>query len=295
MSRLRWLLGVGVVLVVLGMPEAASAQPGGSHLGGNIKFNSGQDVQPIFEGWTKNPDGSFAMHFAYLNRNHVEELSVPIGPDNRIEPGGPDRGQPTYFYPRFNRDAFTVTVPSDWGKKELIWMVTVRGQSEKAVAWLQPEWEIDPAPRGRDENVKNAPPTMTVDGDQSRVTLPAPLTLTATVSDDGLPEPPKRGAGPAPRRPPTFQPPPGSPPDPVNVPAVERKRAVARGLTVSWFVWRGPAAVVFDPEFTEVKEKTGRVAVKATFTKPGTYVLRARADDTWESTTRDISLTVSAP
>ena len=38
-------------------------------------------------------------HFlvGYLNRNTTQELDVPIGPNNRIEPGGPDLGQPTHF------------------------------------------------------------------------------------------------------------------------------------------------------------------------------------------------------
>ena len=85
---------------------------------GNIKYNSGQTVQPIFEGWTKNADGSFNLFFGYLNRNHVQELSVPVGPENQVEPAGPDRGQPTYFYPRFNRQLFSVTVPANFGQKE---------------------------------------------------------------------------------------------------------------------------------------------------------------------------------
>jgi hypothetical protein len=296
MSRLPWIIGAGLVVIVLGTADGAIAQPGGRYLGGNIKFNSGQNIQPVFEGWTKNPDGGFVMYFGYLNRNHVEELSVPIGPDNSVEPGGPDRAQPTYFYPRFNRRVFTVTVPNDWGKKEVIWTVTVRGRTEKAVAWLQPEWEIDVSPRGSDSKIKNEPPTITVDGAQSRITLPAPLTLTATVSDDGLPAPAKPRGGGASQGVPTFRVPPNSPTEPVNVPSVEIKPRARgnRGLTLTWFVWRGPAAVVFEPDISDVKDG-GKVSVTATFTKPGEYVLRARANDSAASTTRDVTVTVSAP
>ena len=43
----------------------------------HIRFNSGQDVVPIYEGWERVPDGSFNMVFGYLNRNHVEELAIP--------------------------------------------------------------------------------------------------------------------------------------------------------------------------------------------------------------------------
>jgi hypothetical protein len=30
-----------------------------------LKFNSGQSVQPAYEGWTRNPDGSRSMWFGY--------------------------------------------------------------------------------------------------------------------------------------------------------------------------------------------------------------------------------------
>jgi hypothetical protein len=42
------------------------------------------------------------MFFGYMNSNWEEELDVPIGPDNHIDPGGPDQEQPTHFYPRRN-------------------------------------------------------------------------------------------------------------------------------------------------------------------------------------------------
>src|SRR6478609_3847198 len=71
-------------------PKNESAAPKNEgQLGGNIKYNSGQSVQPIFEGWSKNADGGYQLWFGYLNRNHVEEISVPVGANNRVEPGGP--------------------------------------------------------------------------------------------------------------------------------------------------------------------------------------------------------------
>ena len=36
------------------------------------RFNSGQDIQPIFEGWTLNDDRSYNFLFGYLNRNYME-------------------------------------------------------------------------------------------------------------------------------------------------------------------------------------------------------------------------------
>ena len=131
--RIRPLTFLAVLaLGVIGIADRAAAQPDGA-LSGNIKYNSGQTVQPIFEGWTKNADGSFNLFFGYLNRNHVQELAVPVGPENQVEPAGPDRGQPTYFYPRFNRQLFSVTVPANFGQKEVIWTLATNGRSERAV------------------------------------------------------------------------------------------------------------------------------------------------------------------
>ena len=69
------------------------------HLPWILKYNSGQNVQPIFHGWSRNPGGGFHMHFGYLNRNYVEELHVPVGAGNRFESGAADQGQPTWFRP----------------------------------------------------------------------------------------------------------------------------------------------------------------------------------------------------
>ena len=62
-----------------------------------------------------NPDGSFTLYFGYMNSNWQQEFDIPIGPANAIEPGGPDQGQPTHFYPRRNPFLFTVRVAKDLG------------------------------------------------------------------------------------------------------------------------------------------------------------------------------------
>src|SRR5215471_2135433 len=64
------------------------------------QFSSGQDVVPVYEGWLRNQDGTFTFVFGYFNRNWKEELAIPAGADNKLEPGPADRGQPTYFLPR---------------------------------------------------------------------------------------------------------------------------------------------------------------------------------------------------
>ena len=89
-----------------------------------IRHNAGQPVIPYFEGWIKKPDGTHDLVFGYFNRNFVQEFAIPAGPENRIEPFGPDGGQPTYFLPRRQRYMFRVKVPADFGKKELVWSIT---------------------------------------------------------------------------------------------------------------------------------------------------------------------------
>jgi hypothetical protein len=282
-----------LVLVACAMPGLAVAQPDGL-LSGNIKYNTGQSVQPIYEGWTKNPDGTYQFFFGYLNRNHVQELSVPVGAANQFEPGAPDRGQPTYFYTRFNRQVFSVTVPADWGKKELIWTLVSHGKTERAVAWLRPDWEI--APGGRATDAKNQPPSLSLAG-SPQVTLPATLTLTATVTDDG--QPPARpaaarGRGANANRPPAFDNSEFKSTTPVNVPQVERaaRPRVTDRLQVEWFVWRGPAAVTFTPPLVGADQ--GNAVVTAAFSEPGEYVLRARATDSQATALGDVKVVVTA-
>src|SRR5947207_2118353 len=60
----RPLMWSGPILLVLAfLPAAVLTATQGNPDSFGFKFNSGQDVQPIFEGWASNPDGSFAMYF----------------------------------------------------------------------------------------------------------------------------------------------------------------------------------------------------------------------------------------
>jgi hypothetical protein len=288
----RWPAMAVVLVLACCAARLVSAQ--GNPAPYSFKFNSGQSVQPIFEGWARNADGTFTMYFGYINRNYVETPSIPVGPDNTIEPGVPDRGQPTLFDTRIHRMAFSVSVPSDWGKKELVWTLTLRGVSEKAVAWLQPEWEIDPIYGGkaRDaESLANTPPTMMVDA-PAAVTLPDTLRLAATVTDDGLPKP--KAARPravGQETPPALKPDPDQTEIVLSLPQVEsRRRPAMQGLVVRWVVWRGPADATFTNEMVPAKD--GKAVVTATFTTPGTYVLRATATDGELRVSRDVRVKV---
>jgi hypothetical protein len=110
---------------LLAFPSAAAAQ---------IRYATGQNVVPVFEGWERNADGSFNFVFGYMNRNYEEEVDVPVGPLNAIEPAssaGPDQGQPAHFYPRRQQYVFKVQVPRDWGRRDLVWSLPSHGKTEK--------------------------------------------------------------------------------------------------------------------------------------------------------------------
>src|SRR3954463_9495838 len=109
-----------------------------SRVDGQIPYASGQNVVPVYEGWEKNPDGSFNMVFGYMNRNYEEQVEIPIGAQNMFEPGPQDRGQPAHFYQRRQEFVFKVKVPSDWGDKDLVWTLSSRGKIEKAYGSLMP-------------------------------------------------------------------------------------------------------------------------------------------------------------
>ena len=302
LKTLRWLTWPSALMLVLALPSGASAQ--GNPDPTSFKFNHGQNVVPVFEGWARNPDGTYAMWFGYFNRNYAETPVLPVGPDNKIEPGAPDRGQPTYFYTRTHRMGFSVSVPADWGKKELTWTLTVHGKTEKAVAWLQPEWEIDPLFGGKyqsPEAQKNTAPTLSLNV-PSTIAVSKPLTLTATVVDDGLPvlKPPQKIAV-GQETPPTLVAPPGQVEIPVNVPSLGETGRGGRargadpipGVIVTWQVWRGPAGATFTPALARVV-KSGDAVATARFEKPGTYVLRAKANDTHRFVEKDVTVTVTA-
>src|SRR5437762_12832806 len=103
---------------------------------------SGQSVTGAFEGWYTNPDGTYSLLMGYLNRNSRETLEIPVGPNNRIEPGGPDQGQPTTFAPRRNWGVFRIVVPKDFGTKKLTWTIVANGQTTSIPMNLNPLWVV---------------------------------------------------------------------------------------------------------------------------------------------------------
>jgi hypothetical protein len=295
LPRCLGLSGLAVGLALFGSARSFAGQE---------RFDSGQNVAPVYEGWMKEADGSFTFYFGYMNRNWVERPVVPVGAGNSFSPGPPDRGQPTFFYPRRNQFVFAVKVPPDWGAQQrLVWTLTVNGQTEQAFGWLQPEWQIDSlviaenartrSGRTPEEIYGNKPPSISIDPVRA-VNLATPLRLTASITDDGLPSvrpkrPPRTGLS-------TLS----APSAPVNLPTYRTPMPPQNDLSVLWTVYRGPADVAFEPSGFQVAtggtgKSSGKTTTTARFKQPGTYTLRATAADGLAFTSVDVTVTVTGP
>jgi hypothetical protein len=286
-------LFAGLVGLVRGQQE---------YVGNDIKFNSGQTVQPAFEGWSRNPDGSFALWFGYLNRNYEETPDVEVGPDNGFGAGGEDLGQPTHFLVRRQKTAFKVTVPADWPKdKDVVWTLKTHGTVLKAYGSLWPVWEIeslDVGTRiGREYgDPDNAAPKITSPPTPAQtVTVGTPLALTLSVTDDGLPKPANRGGAGGGR---------GGRGARGGAASVDSDVPQIRGgLRVEWVQFRGAGKVKFAPTPAPVVDADGKpnlmggtATTNVTFANPGVYILRAVAMDGQGSMSiRDIKVTVKNP
>jgi hypothetical protein len=103
----------------------------------------GEAIFPALEGWGPDKNGDTVILLGYYNRNKTQELVVPIGPDNRIEPGGPDYGQPTFFYPGRQHGVFAIKVPKDFGTQKLTWTLVANGQPSSITFWLNPPYWVN--------------------------------------------------------------------------------------------------------------------------------------------------------
>lgn len=283
--------------IVAAAAAALLLAAGAAETGGQVVYRSGQDIAPAFDGWEERSDGTFDLAFGYFNRNWDEKPFVPVGPDNNVEPGGPDLGQPTLFQPRRNRFVFRINVPADFGDRELVWTLTVNGKTNQAYASLNPGYITDPQLQQFDigdfghnnaEMRANLAPTVRVEGSLQRtVAVGAPLELAALANDDGIPpvhEAPLRLVG----------------------------RHGAWGLRVAWIVFRGSEShVTFDPHqfktYPDYRSNSpwtpgwappplpsdGRFPVTATFSQPGEYVIRVQAHDGGLKDTQDVTVTVT--
>ena len=193
MSMMKYAVGSFVGALLLGIASVAGAQ--------SLAYNSGQNVAPAYEGWEEDADGTKYFLFGYMNRNWEEELDLPVGPANSFSPGAPDQGQPTHFLPRRNIFVFRVRVPAGFtAKDELTWTLTSHGVTEHAHASLREDYKVDDVVRASEtgalgagtsspETRANKAPVVTVAQKTFTAKVGVPLSLEATVTDDGIPKP----------------------------------------------------------------------------------------------------------
>lgn len=183
------------------------------------------------------------------------------------------------------------------------------------------------------ETRANLPPVIVIEGSKARTAkVGQPLVLVAKVTDDGVPKATTEeqarnraqraraatGSGPAGAAGPgSGSAPPSSasaqPVDLWRVPPAQGSVRKSNGLHLSWIHYRGPGPVHFDPQqiktwedlrvganspwapvwFAPPMPPDGRVTTTAIFNVPGTYVLRARADDGAATTDEDVTVTVT--
>ena len=129
----------------------------------------GASVTPAYEGWYKNDDGSFSLLVGYFNRNSKEPLTIPVGPNNKIEPGEPDQGQPTYFETGRQWGVFVIKVPKDFGNKSIRWTLTANGETQSVPMTLNPGYPITPF---KELGMNNQPPTVWFSEGGAKVTGP---------------------------------------------------------------------------------------------------------------------------
>jgi hypothetical protein len=311
-----------------------------------LTYSKGQPVSAAFEGWEQDADGSKYFVFGYMNKNWEEEMDVPVGPDNGFQPGPADRGQPTHFFPRRSRYVFRVPVPAQFSEKdELVWTLNTHGRTSKAYASFRPDLELDALQKASDTGALpgmgsspelrgNKPPVLEIEGNKTRtVKVGQPLVLVAKVTDDGIPKASTEeqarnrarrvgtatsGSGPGSSAGPgsAAASPAAEAPQPIDIWRVAPSQSSVRksnGLHLSWFHYRGPGAVHFDPPqiktwedlsvganspwapvwFAPPLPADGRLTTTVTFGAPGTYVLRARADDGPATTDEDVTVTVT--
>ena len=235
----------------------------------------GASVTGAFEGWFDNPDGSRSFLVGYYNRNSQQELDIPIGPNNRIEPGGPDMGQPTHFLPGRQWGMFTVTVPKDFKPTDsLRWTIVANGQTTSIPLRLHPDYVMSPF---TEIAVGNTPPVLRFEQngkrrfrDRSRRSrrrrrATASCRDAAAAARSGSTDDMKYTSGTS------------APPTP----------AALAGRRCAWSKYRGPGAVTFDKAQARGGEAAGRrrapFSGKATttvkFSEPGDYVLHVTAND----------------
>lgn len=234
----------------------------------------GASITGAFEGWYENGDGTRGFLVGYLNRNTQQALDIPIGPNNRIEPGGPDMGQPTHFLPGRQWGMFSIPVPRDFTLQDkFTWTIVANGQSTTIPLRLNRDYLISPF---SEIAVNNTPPLIQFEQNGAALqgpiatltkapvrtaSLSTPFVLALWVGDDM-----KYTSG-------------------TNAPLTKARPPV----TLVWSKYRGHGGLTFDNARPVVKQLavsssenvafSGKATTSVTFSEAGDYVLHVTVND----------------
>ena len=198
-ARKARLLATAACIAASTWALAGQERPQDIKPGDGLQHARGELVAPVFEGWFRDDAGTLMLSFGYFNRNYEQELDIPTGPDNKIEPGPADQGQPTHFVPRRQWGAFAVPVAKDVEKrllaekKSVTWTLRANNQTVTIPANLGPAYAIDAL---KEPTVGNTPPVLHFEGAPASGTGPlgaktsikavagTPVTVKFSVTDD---------------------------------------------------------------------------------------------------------------
>ncbi|PYQ88755.1 MAG: hypothetical protein DMG02_16015 [Acidobacteria bacterium] len=267
----------------------------------------GTSVTPAYEGWYYDKDGSIRLLVGYFNRNTKQEFDIPAGPNNRIEPGGPDQGQPTHFQTGRQWGVLAIKVPKEFGQKKLTWTIVANGFTNSITLHTQADYVVEPFEDAASKNTPpkimfqpggpafTGPPTDTVASYTTAVNTP--LALTTWVTDEGpkinVPETTGRGrgrgrgrgtgdAGAAGASGATGATGGRGPRGDLAALGLPEGFTPPPPIAVKWAVYRQPAGatVKFDPAGPPIdKDNGGKNTTNATFGTAGEYTLRVQVND----------------
>lgn len=238
--------------------------------------DSGSNVYPAYEGWYKNDDGTFTLLIGYYNRNKKEVLDIPIGPENKIEPGGPDQGQPTHFDVGRGWGTIAIRVPKDFGDKKLVWTLTANGKTVSIPFGVVKGYQIEPF---LDAAMGNKPPVIKLTESGPALTGPPaplsaaavlngvvnePVTISYRITDDGNEETPTAAGG-------------GTPPPAAAAVGAAQARPQRARISTTLTKYRGPGEVKFADSTPPVEKD--KATTTATFSLPGEYLIRIEGND----------------
>jgi len=267
-NRFATLCAAGVLAGGIFLSAVAAQQPASLP---EPRKGFGASVTPAFEGWYYNPDGSRSFLIGYYNRNSQQELDVPIGPNNHIEPGGPDMGQPTHFLSGRQWGMFTIPAPKDFKPTDqYTWTIVANGQSVTIPFRLHADYVMSPF---QEIAVGNTPPVLRFEPNGKTFQGPAANLATA----------PSRTVS-------------AAEPLPIDVWASDDMKftngtsspvsASRPPVTMSISKYRGPGKVTFDKNRPTLEKQAaggspfnGKATATAKFSEPGEYVLHVIGND----------------